>query len=112
MALSVFCVGVLLLLALVGIRVLPKGNYEPLSPADSTGFKGLLCVAVLFHHFSGWIPDPNPVVYVFSHCGSYIVACFFFLSGLRSFQGGQPKECHALPCAAPSAAAADPLLVL
>ena len=92
MALSVFYVGVLLLLALVGIRVLPKGNYEPLSPADSTGFKGLLCVAVLFHHFSGWIPDPNPVVYVFSHCGSYIVACFFFLSGYGLFKADSQKN--------------------
>lgn len=92
MALSVFYVGVLLLLALVGIRVLPKGNYEPLSPADSTGFKGLLCVAVLFHHFSGWIPDPNPVVYVFSHCGSYIVACFFFLSGYGLYKVDSKKD--------------------
>lgn len=92
MALSVFYVGVLLLLALVGIRVLPKGNYEPLSPADSTGFKGLLCVAVLFHHFSGWIPNPNPVVYVFSHCGSYIVACFFFLSGYGLFKADSQKN--------------------
>lgn len=92
MALSVFYVGVLLILALIGIRVLPKGNYEPLSPADSTGFKGLLCVAVLFHHFSGWIADPNPVVYVFSHCGSYIVACFFFLSGYGLFKADSQKN--------------------
>ncbi|MGN0635176.1 MAG: acyltransferase [Acutalibacteraceae bacterium] len=92
MAVSVFYIGVLLILALIGIRVLPKGTYEPLGAADSTRFKGLLCVAVLFHHFSGWIPDPNPVIYVFSHCGSYIVACFFFLSGYGLFKADSKKD--------------------
>ena len=53
MGASVFYIAVLLILALTGIKLLPKGEVEHITADDSTRIKGILCVTVLFHHFSG-----------------------------------------------------------
>lgn len=81
MAVSVFYIAVLLILSVAGMKILPDGGNENIMADDSTRIKGILCVAVLFHHFSGWFTHPNAVIYAFSHSGSFIVAMFFFLSG-------------------------------
>lgn len=81
MLVSAFYIAVMFLLVIPGIKILPKGVTESLSVSDSTKIKGILCVMVMFHHFSGWFVDQNIIIYTFSHIGSFIVGMFFFLSG-------------------------------
>ncbi len=74
----------LLLILILCILILPgiKLKKEPagLSIDESGALKGLLCVTIFFHHFSGWFTDLDPILYFISHCGSFIVSVFFFLS--------------------------------
>lgn len=77
----------LIILLLFAVLILPgikKKNLSDgqavLSVDESTSLKGLMCVTIFLHHFSGWIVPQTPVIYVLSHCGSFMVSVFFFLS--------------------------------
>lgn len=75
---SLMLILIICILILPGIRI--KKEASGLSLDESTALKGLLCVTIFFHHFSGWFTDLDPVLYLISHCGSFIVSVFFFLS--------------------------------
>lgn len=79
MSISVFAV---LFLCIITIPHIKRNDSEAenLSRDDTLSLKGLSCVTILFHHFSGWVTNVNPVIYVMSHWGSFVVAIFFFLS--------------------------------
>lgn len=82
MLLSVIMVTILAVIILPGINkkaCRTEGNI--ISIDESTGIKGIMCVSIFLHHFSGWIVPQTPIIYFFSHCGSFMVSVFFFLSG-------------------------------
>lgn len=79
MSISVFAVLFLCIIAIPRIKI-RDAKEEYLSRDDTLSLKGLSCITILFHHFSGWIKDGTPVIYVMSHWGSFVVAVFFFIS--------------------------------
>ncbi len=76
---------IILLLAVITFPGIKLKNSQPdqavLSVDESTSLKGLMCVTIFLHHFSGWIVPQTPVIYILSHCGSFMVSVFFLLSG-------------------------------
>ena len=82
MLLSIVMVAILLIITLPRIRI-KDCQYDKniISIDESTCLKGIMCVCIFLHHFSGWIIPQTPVIYFFSHCGSFMVSVFFFLSG-------------------------------
>lgn len=69
----------ILLITLPCIKISFK-RFNPLSKENSSNVKGLLCILIFYHHFTGWFVDKGIIFYVLSHIGSFIVGVFFFLS--------------------------------
>lgn len=70
---------IVLLITLPCIKISFK-NFNVLSKDNSSNIKGLLCILIFYHHFTGWFVDKGIIFYVLSHIGSFIVGVFFFLS--------------------------------
>lgn len=88
------------LLALWGVRRRAGCVQNNLLSVQDTGdLKGLFCIGILLHHFSSFLTQSGPVVYVFSHVGKTIVGGFFFLSayGLVKGSGGKTLRYDFLP---------------
>lgn len=62
------------------IKISKEFDENTISLSESSSLKGILCLAVFFNHFTGWYTDLDPIMYLFVHCGSQVVAVFFFLS--------------------------------
>lgn len=77
-----FSTSILIALAAIsfpGIKI--KTEATGISKQETVALKGMLSLMVFLHHFSGWFANPDPILYFFSHCGSFMVSVFFFLSG-------------------------------
>ena len=72
-------VALILLITLPRIKFSFK-NFNLLSKENSSNVKGLLCILIFYHHFTGWFVDKGIIFYVLSHIGSFVVGVFFFLS--------------------------------
>lgn len=72
-------VALILLIILPCIKISFK-NFNPLTKDNSSNVKGLLCILIFYHHFTGWFVDKGIIFYALSHIGSFIVGVFFFLS--------------------------------
>lgn len=73
----------LLLLPLIGIQYCPSENNwntEYLSKKTSSSIKGILCIAVLFHHLAQNISE-GFIFHSFENIGFLFVSMFFFYSG-------------------------------
>lgn len=82
MFLSVVMVAILMVITIPRINIKNcKSDESIISVDESICIKGIMCVTIFLHHFSGWIVPQTPIIYFFSHCGSFMVSVFFFLSG-------------------------------
>lgn len=75
---SVTIVVLLGLLVLPGIKM--KSVASGIQKQETVALKGLMCLIVMLHHFSGWFAATDIILYFFQHCGSFMVSVFFFLS--------------------------------
>ena len=84
-----------LLITLPCIKISFK-RFNPLSKENSSNVKGLLCILIFYHHFTGWFVDKGIIFYVLSHIGSFIVGVFFFLSAyglIKAYPGDVKFSC-------------------
>lgn len=75
---SISIVVFLLIMVLPGLKL--KSKACGISKQETQSLKGILCLMILLNHFSGWFINPDPILYLFTHCGSFMVSVFFFLS--------------------------------
>lgn len=86
---SIVIILLLLILVLPGVRI--KTEPSAIAKNETVAIKGILCLMIFLNHFSGWFANPDPILYFFVHCGSFMVSVFFFLSayGLSKSQMAQ-----------------------
>lgn len=79
-------------IALPGLKLKKDKISSEITLLTSKRLKGLLSIIIFFNHFTGWFLKMDAVMYLLVHCGSQVVAIFFFLSSYGLSKKYSEKE--------------------